>query len=131
MKRRHIELVVAFVDALRRRDREAAAQCLEPQVVWQGIVHDLTCYGTRDVLDIFFGRREREFELERLEIIGTTRGAVFAFHHPEVWEVAGVEIRGAIYHAVTIEQGRITRIEDHADRGEAVADVDDIADVDG
>jgi hypothetical protein len=121
MKRQNMEVVLGFLDAVRRRDREAAVDFLHPEIVWQGVVPDLVCRSADEVLGIFLGRRDEPIEIDRLELIGTERGAVFAFHRPEVWEVAGVEIRGGMYHAVEVDGGRITRIVDHAERAEALA----------
>jgi ketosteroid isomerase-like protein len=121
MKRQNIEVVLGFLDAIRRRDRDAATDFLHPEIVWQGVVPDLMCRSPGEVLDIFLGRRDEQIEIDGLELIGAERGAIFAFHRPEIWEIAGVEIRGAIYHAVEIEDGRITRINDHAERAEALA----------
>ena len=121
MKRQNIEVVLGFLDAIRRRDGEAAAQFLDPAIVWQGVVPDLVCRTPREVLGVFLGQRDEQIEIDRFELIGALRGAVFAFHQPKAWEVAGVEIRGAMYHAVEIDDGRITRIADYADRTEALA----------
>ena len=121
MKRQNIEIVLGFLDAVRRGDRETAAEFLDPEIVWQGVAPDLECRGPGEVLAIFLGRRDEEIEVDRLELIGAHRGAVFAFHRPEVWEVAGVEIRGAMYHAIEIDDGTSSRIADYADRGEALA----------
>ena len=121
MKRQNIEVVLGFLDAIRRRDREAAGDFLDPEIVWTGVVPDLVCRSPGEVLDIFVERRDEQIEVDRLELIGAERGAVFAFHRPEIWEVAGVEIRGAMYHAVEIENGRITRINDYAEPAEALA----------
>ena len=52
VKRKSIEIVLGFLDAIRRRDRE--------------------------------------LEIDRLELIGTHRGAVFAVHRPETWEIEGI-----------------------------------------
>jgi hypothetical protein len=120
VKRQNIEVVLGFLDAIRRRDHEAAAEFLDPEIVWQGVVPDLGCRSPGEVLGIFLGRRDDQIEVDRLELIGAQRGAVFAVDRPEVWEVAGVEIRGAMYHAVEGNEGRITRIADHADRTEAL-----------
>jgi hypothetical protein len=106
--------------AIRRRDRAAAAESLDPDVVWQGLLPDLVCRTPDEVLDVFLSQRDREFEVDRLEVIGTDRGAVFAFHRPEAWDIEGVEVRGAIYHAVSIADARITRLEDHADLQDAL-----------
>jgi len=121
MKRQNIELVLGFLDAVRTRDMEAAAGFLDPEIVWQGVVPDLVCRSAHEALGIFLERRDEPIEIERLELIGTERGAVFAFHRPEVWEIGGVEIRGAMYHAVAVDEGRITRIADYAERAEALA----------
>jgi ketosteroid isomerase-like protein len=121
MKRQNIEVVLGFLDAIRRRDRVAAGDFLDPEIVWRGVVPDLVCRSPGEVLDIFLGRRDEQIEVDRLELIGAERGAVFAFHRPEIWEVAGVEIRGAMYHAVEVEDGRITRINDYAEPAEALA----------
>jgi ketosteroid isomerase-like protein len=123
MKRQNLEIVLGFLDAIRRGHREAADDFLDPEIVWRGVVPDLVCRRSGEVLDIFLGRRDEQIEVDRLELIGTERGAVFAVHRPEVWEVAGVEIRGAMYHAVEIDDGRITRIVDYAERAEALAAV--------
>lgn len=123
MKRQNIEVVLGFLDSIRRRDGEAAAEFLDPEIVWQGVIPDLVCRSRGEVLGNFLGPRDEQIEIDRLELIGALRGAVFAFHRPEVWEVAGVEIRGVMYHAVEIDDGRITRIADYADRAEALAAV--------
>jgi ketosteroid isomerase-like protein len=121
VKRQNIELTLGFLDAVRRRDRAAARGFLDPGIVWQGIVPDLICHGSDEVLDIFLAERDRKIEVEGMELIGSEAGAVFAFHRPDVHEVAGVEIQGALHHALTIVDGRITRIEDCPGREEALA----------
>src|SRR5215831_9610524 len=121
MKRQNIEVVLGFLDAIRRRDREAAGGFLHPEIMWTGVVPDLACRTPAEVLDIFLGRRDEQIEIDRLELIGAEQGAIFAFHRPEIWEDAGVEIRGSMYHAVEVTDGRITRISDYAERNEALA----------
>jgi hypothetical protein len=87
MTRQNIEVVLGFLDAIRRRDREAAGEFLDPGIVWRGVVPDLVCRSPGEVLDVFLGRRDEQIEVDRLELIGAERGAVFAFHRPEIWEV--------------------------------------------
>jgi hypothetical protein len=62
MKRQNIELVLGFLDAIRRRDRETAAGFLHPEIVWRGVVPDLVCASPREVLDSFLGRRDEQIE---------------------------------------------------------------------
>jgi ketosteroid isomerase-like protein len=121
MKRQNIEVVLGFLDAIRRGEREAAAGFLNRDIVWNGVAPGLACRTPGEVLDIFLGRRDEQIEIDSLELIGAEHGAVFAFHRPEIWEVAGIEIRGSMYHAVEVVDGRITRINDYAERPEALA----------
>jgi hypothetical protein len=90
MKRQNIEVVLGFLDAVRRRDRQAAADFLDPAIVWQGVVPDLVYRTPDEVLGIFLARRDEPIKVDRLELIGAQRGVVFAIHRPEMWEVAGV-----------------------------------------
>jgi ketosteroid isomerase-like protein len=121
MKRQNIELALGFLDAIRRRDREAAAAFVDPEIVWRGVSPDLVCHGAAEVIDVFLDRRDQEIEVDGLELIGAQGAVVFAVHRPDTWEIADVEIRGAMYHACAIEDGRITRIEDYAERDQALA----------
>ena len=121
IKRQNIEVVLGFLDAIRRHEGDAAAEFLGPDVVWQGVVPELLCRSPAEVLGIFLGRRDAPIEIESLELIGAPWAAVFAVHRPERWEVAGVQIPGAMYHVVEIDHGRIMRIPDFADRTTALA----------
>jgi ketosteroid isomerase-like protein len=123
VKRQNIEVVLGFLDAIRRRDRDAAAEFLDPEIVWRAVITGLSCRTPGAVIDTFLGPRVRESEVDGLELIGADRGAVFAVHRPGVWDLAGVEIKGAMYHAARIDDGRITAIDDYAERAVALAAV--------
>jgi hypothetical protein len=66
-------------------------------------------------------RRDDQIEIDRLELIGAERGAILAFHRRDTWKVADIEIRRAMYHALEIQDDRITKINDYAERAEALA----------
>lgn len=69
IKRHNIELVLGFLDAVRRGDHAAAAACLDREIVWRGVLPELVCRGPEEVLDIFMRRRgDEEPEVERLEL---------------------------------------------------------------
>jgi limonene-1,2-epoxide hydrolase len=121
MKRRNIEVVIGFLDAIRRGDGDAAVEFLEPSIVWRGPAPDAFCSGPGDVVDVFLGQRAGVTEVDRLEVIGADGGAVFAFHRPDLREAGGVEMAGAIYHACAIDDGRISGIEDHLGLADALA----------
>lgn len=125
MKRQNIEVVIGFLDAIRRGDREAAGAFLHPDIFWQGVAPHLACHNDSEVLDIFLRRRgEQAIEIERLDVIGGARGAVFAIHRPEAWEVEGIHVAGVMHHAAQIDGGRIRRLSDHLELAQAMAEVD-------
>jgi hypothetical protein len=125
MKRQNIEVIIGFLDAIRRADREAAGAFLHPDIFWQGVAPHLACRNDSEVLGIFLSRRgEQAIEINRLEVIGGARGAVFAIHRPEAWEIEGIHVAGVMYHAAQIDGGRIRRLSDYTDLAEAMAEVD-------
>jgi hypothetical protein len=53
MKRKNIEVVLGFLDAIRRRDRGAAADFLHREITGRGVVPELACRTSGEVLEIF------------------------------------------------------------------------------
>jgi hypothetical protein len=119
-RRDHIELTIGFLDAIRRGDREAAEASLDPSIVWRGLEPDQGCSTPTEVVEVWLSRREQPIEVDRLELVATEAGAVFAFHLPDA-PVELVEARGPVYHALSIDAGRVTRITAHRALGDAVA----------
>ena len=116
MKRDNIEVLIGFLDAIRRRDRDAAAGFLHPAITWQGLDPDAVCRTPDEVIDVFVGAQDQEIEIEGLEVSGTDQGVVFAFHRAAPPEVDREEFIGTIYHSCGIDGGRITSITDHRER---------------
>jgi hypothetical protein len=50
MKRHNLEVILAWLDALRRRDLQALRSALDPAIVWQGLRDDLSCHGPHEVV---------------------------------------------------------------------------------
>jgi hypothetical protein len=111
-RRDHIELVIAFLDAIRRGDREAAEAQLDPGVVWTGLEPDQGCATPTEVVDVWLSRREQPIEVDRLDLVAAEPGAVFAFHLPDA-PTDLVEAGGPVYHALSIRSGSVTRITAH------------------
>jgi ketosteroid isomerase-like protein len=120
IRREHIELVIAFLDAIRRGDRDGASALLEQGVVWRGIEREQRCSGPDDAVDGFLSWRDRETDVDRLELVATEAGAVFAFHLPGPQPDGPLQTDAPVYHALTVDSGRISRIEDHLSLGEAI-----------
>lgn len=121
MKRHNIEFLWAWFDALRRRDTETMAAALDPDVIWQGIHQGLICNGPKDVVAGFTSGYDANQEIDSLELLGGERRIVLGVHAPDLGEIDDVEIGSEIYNVFTIENDKITRIEDYLNRDEAVA----------
>lgn len=116
MKRDKIEFMVGWLDALRRDDREALLATLDRDVVWQGLREEWVCHGPEEVVDTFAGQRDEAREVDALELIGAERHAIL---HARGAGVLEIELPDGIYNVFAIEDGRITRIDDYAERGGA------------
>jgi limonene-1,2-epoxide hydrolase len=119
MKRHNIEFLWGWFDALRRRDTESMAAALAPDVVWQGVRPEFVCHGPEEVIEAFLSAYDASQEIDSLELVGGERSVVLGVRSPSL-EIEDVEMAGEIYNVFTIEGDRITRIEDHLDRAEAV-----------
>jgi ribosomal protein S18 acetylase RimI-like enzyme len=119
MKRHNIEFIWGWFDALRRRDAESMAAALDPGVVWQGVRPDLVCHGRDQVIAAFVTAYHANQEIDSLELLGGERQIVLGARAPEL-AVADVDTGGEIYNVFTIEDNRITRIEDYLQREQAL-----------
>ena len=117
-KRDNIEFMVGWLDALRRDDREALLATLDPGVIWQGLRGDWVCHGPEEVVETFIGQRDEASEVDAIELIGAERHAIL---HARGAGVLEIELDDGIYNVFAISDGRVTRIDDHAERQAALA----------
>jgi ketosteroid isomerase-like protein len=121
MKRHNLELMLAWLDALRRRDVEALRDGLDPTVVWEGLRADLSCHGPDEVIAGFVSARDEGDDIDALELIPGPDHVVLGVRRPALREVAGIALDGQIYNVFAIAEDRITRINDYTDRDDALA----------
>jgi ketosteroid isomerase-like protein len=121
MKRHNLEVIIAWLDALRRRDLQALRAALDPAVVWQGVREDLSCRGPDDVVAGFLAARDEGYDVDALEIIPAPGHVVLGVRRAELQEIDGTPLHGEIYNVFTVADGTIKRIEDYADRDAALA----------
>ncbi|MFL5957827.1 MAG: nuclear transport factor 2 family protein [Solirubrobacterales bacterium] len=120
MNRHNIELLIAWLDALRRRDLPALTERLDPQATWQGVRLDLVCHGREEIVQTFVGQRDEGYDVDALELIGAADHAILHARLSEPQEMGGVTAQGGMYNVFRIEQSTITRIEDYLDRDDAL-----------
>lgn len=116
VKRTNIEFLVGWLDALRRHDLETLRALLDDVVVWQGLREEWACHGPDSVVDMFAGQVGAYGEIEAVELIGGERHAILHARGGELNAVEDVPLPDGIYNLFAIEDGKVTRIDDYADR---------------
>jgi len=116
-----IEFLWAWLDAVRRRDEEAVAAGLDAEVVWQGLREHLVCRGAAEVAAMFVAGYAAREEIASVEVVGGDGHVVLGVHAADLGEVDGIRIGAELYNVFTVENGRITRVEDHLLREGALA----------
>jgi hypothetical protein len=118
MKRDNIEFLIRWLDGLRRDDRDALRAMLDPAIVWQGLREEWICHGPDEVVDVFTRQRDAAREVDALELIGAEHHAIL---HALGGGVLEIELDDGIYNVLAISDGRVTRIDDYAERAGALA----------
>ena len=113
-------VMIDFFGALRRRDFEAAAGLLDPEVSWQGLREEWVCHGRGEVIDTFRWGLERRREVDALEFTRGGDSVVLGARGPSITAVDDVPLEGQIFNVFTLREGRIVRIDDYRGRKEAL-----------
>ena len=113
-----METVFDHFHARRRRDLDAIAAGLDPDVVHQGVRPELVCNGRAAVLE----RIEASFDtvdtgVERLELNSAGESVIVGIVGPRFREIPFLD--GEIFMVFTMRDGRILRIDDYRTREEA------------
>jgi hypothetical protein len=120
MKRTTIEFMISWLDALRRDDVAALKTTLAPDVVWQGLRDEWACHGPDAVTDTFLGERDARQEIGALELIGADDHVILHASGGDIVAIEDVALPDGIYNVFTLDAGTIRRIDDYADRHDAL-----------
>jgi ketosteroid isomerase-like protein len=120
MKRTNIELMIGWLDALRRDDLEALKAALEPDIVWHGLREEWSCHGADSVVDTFAGERDARAEIDAIELIGAEHHAIVHARGAGLTAIEDLPLPDGIYNLFTIEDGKVSRIDDFAERSKAL-----------
>jgi hypothetical protein len=130
-----IEVVVGWMDAMRRGDLTTAGQWFDPQVTWRGIPDDALCRDREDVLEMLGDslvpcpEDPDAYELEpglrgaeAVELISAGKGTVvLGAKVAGLSEIGRVPVHGQLFNVFRVRDGRIVEVADYARRGEALA----------
>jgi limonene-1,2-epoxide hydrolase len=129
-----IEVVVGWLDAMRRADLDDAAGWFHPRVTWKGIPDDAICLNRDDVLEMLRDsltpcpEDPAAYELDEslrgaevVELIVAPAGAVVlgAKVHG-LSEIGGEDLGGQLFNVFRVLDGRIVAVADYARREEAL-----------
>jgi ketosteroid isomerase-like protein len=120
-QRQPLEVLVAWLDAMRRQDLHELSDCYAPDVVWRGVVPHAVCHNRREVLDLLADQLAKGLpQVHALEMIAGEHAVVLGVCSPDLTEVAGVPLPGRIFNVFTIADGHITAVQDHTNRTAAL-----------
>ena len=115
------DVVVGWLDAMRRGDLDTVRSGLDPEVTWRGIRDAAICRNRAEVLEMLQGSLEGRLGADAVELIAGEGCAVLGAKVPGLAEIGGTDVRGQLYNVYRVGCGRIVAVEDYARRGEALA----------
>src|SRR4051812_28909425 len=97
MRRRNLDILIAWLDASRRRDRDAMRALLAPDATWQGVRPEWRCSTPDEIVDLWLTRAEALDDVESIDLASGGRRAVLHIQAPSLTTVdpslhAGVHI---------------------------------------
>jgi uncharacterized cupin superfamily protein len=119
LRRRNLDLLIAWLDAGRRGDRRAMRALLAPDAAWQGIRPEWRADEPEAIVDMWLERAAALDDAEGFDAAADARGASLHLRAPGLAQLdprlrTGVHIRFAMD-----DGGRVTGIADHASKRDA------------
>jgi ketosteroid isomerase-like protein len=118
----NLELVLDWIDALRRGDIDSIAERFHPDVAWEDVAGGLACDGREQVLGWLRAAREQPSQVDALELLAGADHAVLGVRNHARRELAGVQLGGQLFTVFTLRDGQIVHLHDHARRGDALGE---------
>jgi len=120
--RDNLEVVVAWLDAMRRADLAAVEAVLESTVVWRGLPASAVCHDRDEVLDMLRADELREGlrSIWALELVAGESAVVLGVRSPALDPIGDVAPPRQLFNVFAIRGGRIAAIQDYATRADAL-----------
>jgi ketosteroid isomerase-like protein len=116
-----VSIVIEWLDAMRRGDCDATAECFRPSVTWRGIVPDAVCRDRIEVLDMLEDRLAVGTpRAETVELIRGDTGVVLGVRSDDLQVIADVRVPRQLYNVFEIRDGRIAAVRDFVRRRDAL-----------
>jgi ketosteroid isomerase-like protein len=118
----NLELVLDWIDALRRGDIDAIAGRFHPDVAWEDVAGGVACDGSEQVLDWLRAAPGQPTDVDALELLADADHVVLGVRNHARQELAGVQLNGQLFTVFTVREGQIVHLRDHAHRTDALDD---------
>jgi uncharacterized cupin superfamily protein len=125
VRRRNLDLLVAWLDAGRRADRQAMLAMLTPDAVWQGIRPEWRAATPDQVVAMWLERTRALDDVEGFEATADARGATLHLRAPALAQIDARLRRGVHVRFAIDDAGRITAVGDHVSKRDAAPIVAD------
>jgi SnoaL-like domain len=115
-----LELLLDWIDALRRADLDAVHELLVPDVVWYGLSEDLVCTGRSAVLDVLREQVPVRCDGDALELLRGPAHLVLGTRSDSLPHPPGIDVHGQIYSVLEPRDRAFATIRDFARRADAL-----------
>jgi ketosteroid isomerase-like protein len=120
-QRDNLEVLVAWLDAVRRRDLDAVASLMAADVVWRGIPADAICHNRREVLDMLSDELRDDLRpIHAVDLIAGPSAVALGVRSPQLNEIGGEPLAGQLFNVFQIGDGCIVAIDAYAKRDDAL-----------
>jgi hypothetical protein len=120
VQRAGLDLLLDWIDALRKADLDAVHELLAPDVVWHGLSADLICTGRPAVLDVLREQVPVRCDGDALELVRAPAHLVLGTRSDSLPHPPGIDVHGQIYSVLEPRGGAFATIRDFARRADAL-----------
>jgi ketosteroid isomerase-like protein len=118
----NLELVLDWIDAMRRGSIDLIAERFHPDVAWEDVAGAVACEGRDQVLAWLRAAPGQPTDVDALELLAEADHIVLGVRNHARQELAGVQLYGQLFTVFTVRDGQIVHLRDHAHRAAALAD---------
>ena len=120
-QRENVEVLIAWLDAMRRRDLAAVEALFAPDVVWRGVPTGAICQNRHEVMEMLSGDMPAGPAVPHaLELVAGDGAVVLGIRSPELAQIGDEPLPGQMMNVFTVGGGRITAVQDYANRADAL-----------